>query len=563
MLKKLYIKNFALIDKLEIEFFPGFSVMTGETGAGKSIVVDAVDIAIGGQGLTEFIRSGEEKAVIEAFFEVDGNYRVIELLEQYGYMQEKGELLILCRELVKTGKNLCRINGRQVNLSVYKEVSQLLVDIYGQHHQQSLLDPLKHIELLDEYGGIQLLALKKELAVHYNQYEVLQNRLKHLEASEKEQARMVDTYRYQWEEIEKIGLKPSEDLTLQEEKHILNHAERLANLTASAYEVLYEGSKNKAVTDLIHEAVNACREAGEIDETLRPVCEVLESALYQIEDAAREVKAYTDRVEADPVRLEEVENRLNDIVRLKKKYGNTIAEILEYQAKVAASMALFENYEEELQKLEDSLAIAESHYNQAAEELSEARKAAARRLKLEITAELQELNMPNVSFEVSATLKKIPTVNGLDEIEFLISANKGEPLKPLAKIVSGGEVSRIMLAFKTILAKLDAVTTLIFDEVDAGIGGYALQTVARKLSYIGRDRQVICVTHAAQIAGSGDHHYMAVKSLNSGRTITSVQKLTNQERVDELARMLAGGQVTETARKHAEEIIKFGTAQNS
>lgn len=563
MLRKLFINNFALIDKLEIEFFPGFSVMTGETGAGKSIVVDAVDIAIGGPGLTEFIRSGEEKAVVEAFFEIDGNNRVTKLLEQYGYLQEEGELLILTRELVKTGKNLCRINGRQVNLSVYREITQLLVDIYAQHHQQSLLDPQKHIELLDEYGGLALLAVKKQLAELYTLYEQLQNRFKQLEASEKEQTRMADIYKYQWEEIEKFGLKPNEDIALEEEKHILNHSEKLAYLTNSAYEVLYEGSNGKAVTDLIHEAVNACREAGDIDEVLRPVCEALESALYQIEDAAREVKAYADKVEADPVRLEEVENRLNSLGQLKKKYGNTIMEILEYKGKVAASMALFENYEEELQKLKDSLADAESQYNRVAAELSQARKAAAEKLKVQITAELRELNMPDVSFEVAATLKKSPAVNGLDELEFLISANKGEPLKPLAKIVSGGEVSRIMLAFKTILAKLDAVTTLIFDEVDTGIGGHALQAVARKLSYIGQDRQVICVTHAPQIAGFGDHHYIAVKSSNSGRTMTSVQKLTTQERVDEMARMLAGGQVTETARRHAEEIINSGKAQKS
>lgn len=563
MLKKLFIKNFALIDKMEIDFYPGFSVMTGETGAGKSIVVDAVDIAIGGQGFTEFIRSGEEKAVIEAYFEIDGNCRVKNLIEQYGYMPEEEELLILTRELVKTGKNLCRINGRQVNLSVYREVSQLLVDIYGQHHQQSLLDPLKHIELLDEYGGNPLLSLKMKLAEHYNKYEQLQNRVKQLEASEKEQARMADVYRYQWEEIEKTGLKPNEEVMLEEEKHILNHSERLAYLTNSAYEVLYEGSKSKAVTDLLHEAVNACREAGDIDESLRPVYEALKSVLYQIEDAAREVKTYNDKVEADPVRLEEVENRLNTIFRLKKKYGNTVADILEYKEKAAASMAVFENYGEELQKLKDSLIMAESDYNLAANELSQARKVAARQLKAQITAELQDLNMPNVSFEVSLNLKKSPAVNGLDEVEFLISANTGEPLKPLAKIVSGGEVSRIMLAFKTILAKLDAVTTLIFDEVDTGIGGHALQAVARKLSYIGRDRQVICVTHAPQIAGSGDHHYLAVKSLYSGRTVTSVRKLSTQERVDELARMLAGGLVTEAARKHAEEIIKFRNAQNS
>lgn len=558
MLKKLFIQNFALIDKMEIEFLPGFSVMTGETGAGKSIVVDAVDIAIGGQGLTEFIRSGEEKAVIEAYFEIDTNYRIKDLLKKYGYLQDERDLLILTRELVKTGKNLCRINGRQVNLSLYKEISSLLVDIYGQHHQQSLLDPLKHIELLDEYGGLSLQSIKKKLAELYTEYELLQKRFRQLEASEKEQARMADIYRYQWEEIDKIGIKPNEDVILEEQKHILSHAERLTYLTSLAYEILYEGSKVKAVTDCIHEAVNACREASDIDVSLLPVCEALESALYQIEDAARDVKSYNDRVEADPVRLAEVENRLNIFSQLKKKYGDTIAEIIDYKEKAAASMAVFDNYEEELQILKDSLITVESRYNLAAKELTQARKAAAQQLKTQITSELQELNMQSVSFEVSAKLKETPTVNGLDEIQFLISANKGEPLKPLAKIVSGGEVSRIMLAFKTILAKLDSVATLIFDEVDTGIGGYALQSVARKLSYIGQDRQVICVTHAPQIAGSGDHHYMAVKTVDSDRTVTSVIKLANQERIDELARMLAGGQVTEAARKHAEEIIKFG-----
>ncbi|MDT3698148.1 MAG: DNA repair protein RecN [Thermincola sp.] len=558
LLKKLFIKNFALIEKLEIEFMSGFSVMTGETGAGKSIVIDAVDVAIGGQGLTEFIRSGEEKAVIEAYFEIDGHGRVKELLELYGYLQEDGEYLILTREIVKTGKNVCRLNGRQVNLSLYKDISQLLVDIYGQHHQQSLLDPQKHIELLDEYGGLPLLSLKHKVAEHYNHYEHLKNRVKELVNSEKDQARMADVYRYQWEEIEKTGLQPDEDVSLAEEKNILSHAEKLAYLTNSAYELLYEGNKSKAVTDLLYDAVNACREAGEIDESLRPVCEALETALYQIEDASRQVKAYSERVEADPVRLEEVENRLDTIARLKKKYGQTIVEILEYKEKAAASMTIFENYGEELQKLKDSLDIVESQFNQAAGALSQARQTTAERLKAQITAELQELNMPNVSFDVSLKLKESPAANGLDDIEFLISANRGEPLKPLAKVISGGEASRIMLAFKTILAKLDAVSTLIFDEVDAGIGGHALQAVARKLSYIGRDRQVICVTHAPQIAGSGDHHYMAEKSVISGRTITSVRKLESPERVDELARMLAGGQVTDAARKHAEEIINSG-----
>ncbi len=556
MLNRLFIQNFALIDRLEIDLHPGFNVMTGETGAGKSIIIDAVDIAMGGQGLTEFIRSGEDKALVEAGFDITENQSVRDVLQQYGLLPEEEESLILSRELVKTGKNLCRINGRQVNLSLYREVAKNLVDIYGQHHQQSLLDPQKHIELLDEYGGEVLISLKERLFLVYEQLASLQSRIKAMEAGEKEQARMSDIYKFQIDEIEKCKLQPDEEQALEEEKNILAHAEKLTVLADTVYELLYDGGKQKAVTDLLHEAVRSCKEAGNIDENVRPIGETLETSLYQIEEAARDIKAYSEKIESDPYRLEGVENRLNLIRQLKKKYGDSIREILEYKGKVCASLDLLAHHDEELAAAKKELAEAERQYQDAAGELSITRKKAAAGLTTEITRELKELNMPHISFEVQILQKNVPAGNGIDEVEFLISPNKGEPLKPLTKIVSGGEVSRIMLAFKAILARMDSVSTLIFDEVDTGVGGNALQAIAQKLSLIGRDRQVICVTHSPQVAGHGDNHYRAVKSVNKERTITQVEELSPGDRVDEIARMLAGGTITPVTRKHAEEILK-------
>jgi len=556
LLKKLFIRNFALIDRLEIDFHHGFNVLTGETGAGKSIIIDAVGVVIGGQGLTEFIRSGEEKALVQAVFEVEGNRKVLEILQTYGLLPDQGEDLILSRELVKSGKNICRVNGRPVNLSVFKDIAQSLVDIYGQHYQQSLLMPQKHIELLDEYGGKRLLESKEKLAAVYEELTALQAKVSSMEAQERERVRMADIYKFQLGEIDKSRLSPGEDIALEEERNILSNAEKLAFLSNTAYELLYEGGKQRPVIELLHEAITSVKAAGSMDDSVRPIYEMLESSLYQIEEAARDLKAYAAKIEADPARLEEIENRLDLIRNLKRKYGNTIQEILDYRDQVASSLALLENYDQELTDAKNAWETAKKEYLRIAGELSEARKQAASGLKKQITEELKELNMPHVTFDIDISSKSVPSEQGLDEVEFLISPNKGEPLKPLAKIVSGGEVSRIMLAFKSILARADSIFTLIFDEVDSGIGGHTLHAVAQKLSAIGRDRQVICVTHSPQIAGYGDSHYRITKTVSNNRTVTQVEHLSAEERVNEIARMLSGGKVTPLTRKHAEEILK-------
>jgi len=554
LLKKLYIRNFALIDCLEIDFHQGFNVLTGETGAGKSIIIDAVGVVTGGQGSGEFIRSGEEKALVQAVFETGANRRILDILEMYGLYPDEGEDLILSRELVKTGKNICRVNARPVNLSVYKEIAQSLVDIYGQHYQQSLLIPQKHMELLDEYGANKF--LKEKLAAVFQKVQLLEDKVASMEAKEQEQLRAADIYKFQLEEIDQSRLTPGEDQALEEQKNILANAEKLSFLINSAYELLYEGGTQKAVIELLHEAINSVKAAEFLDESVRPAYEMLESSLYQIEEATRDLKVYASKIDSDPSRLEEIENRLNTIRNLKKKYGNTINDILLFRDRVASSLAFLENYDQELSNAKKELDKAKKEYEALAGDLSENRKQTAAGLVKQITDELKDLNMPHVTFDIKISPRSAPSELGVDEIEFLISPNKGEPLKPLAKIVSGGEISRIMLAFKSILARVDSISTLIFDEVDSGIGGNTLHAVAQKLSSIGRDRQVICVTHSPQIAGYGDSHYRIEKIVLNDRTITKVEQLTHEGRVDEIARMLSGGQITPLTKQHAEEILK-------
>ncbi len=563
MLGKLFIQNFALIDQLELDFYRGFNVLTGETGAGKSIIIDAMGTVTGSQALSEFVRSGENKAIVEAVFDIEDNQGIMRILEEYGLLPEESEDLILTRELVKTGKNLCRINGRTVNLSLYREIAGNLVDIYGQHQQQSLLDQQKHIEILDEYGeGNLSLAdfsdTKEKLAACYEQLLALRKKLTQMEDNEKEQARMADMYRYQIEEIDNCSLAVDEDKRLEEERNILASAERLMSLSSQAYSLLYEGGSVRPVTELLYEALKSLKDLCMVDSSLNSVCEMLESAVYQVEEAARDVRSYSAKLEPDPARLEEIENRLNRIKNLKKKYGDSIDEILDYRKQVASSLAVIDNYDEEIRNLKVQIEKTAGKYKSYADRLTSARKKAAADLKKCITTELKDLSMPYVSFDVKIDPRE-PSFNGQDMVEFLISPNKGEPLKPLAKIVSGGEVSRIMLAFRSILAKTGPVSTLIFDEIDAGIGGNALHAVASKLSAVGRDKQVICVTHSPQIAGIADHHFMIRKTTDKKRTFTRVNELDYNGRIEELARMLSGGKITTVSRTHAEEILKQNT----
>jgi DNA repair protein RecN (Recombination protein N) len=562
MLKELNIKNFAIIDQLRVEFAPGLNVFTGETGAGKSIVVDALNLALGERASADLIRTGCQEAVVEAAFELNGHSSsgIAAILSEQGISANPGEDLIVRRVLATSGKNKIYINGSLANLSTLAALGVTLADIHGQHEHQSLLSLERQMEMLDSFGGLG--GLRDALAQEYRRLQELRSELGGLEAGEREKAQREDMLRYQKNEIETARLKPGEDEALVQEQKLLANAEKLSGLSRAVDEALYS-SEGAALSDL-KRAVTGMRELVAIDARLAAALELCEAGRVQIEEAAREVSAYAERVEFDPKRLEEIGDRLDLVQRLKKKYGGTIEEILEFGDKAAAELDRIERSGEEIGRLKGEIAGLRTELTKRAQELTRKRKIAAQDLEKKVVAELGHLGMKKTTFSVKITQEpgedtldgfKIGP-RGADRIEFLISPNPGEEPKPLAKIASGGELSRIMLALKTILVEGDHIPTLVFDEVDAGIGGAVAEDVGRRLRRIAEKRQVFCITHLPQIASMATHHYGVAKSVKKERTSTDVTLLGRKERVDEVARMLGGKTITEATIQHAEEMIE-------
>lgn len=556
MLLRLLVEKFALIDKIEIDFGHGLNLLSGETGAGKSIIIDAMDVVLGGQALVDYIRTGEERAMVEALFDISNVIGVKEKLAGFGLDYGDGEELLLTREISRAAKNICRINGRTVTLGMYREIGRQLVDIYGQHHQQSLLEKEKHIQLLDSFGGRRIQELLGKTSGLYKQYRDISDKIAEITANDQERARRLDLLRYQLAEIDAARLTPGEDAKVENELNLLANSEKVTKLCSDIYELLYEGSAGRpAALDIIHEALASLRELSKIDPLVSSFTEIAENAMYQLDDVAREAGKYRDRVEYNPERLEQAGNRLEQIKQLKRKYGTTVEEIIAYREQLAASIDKEGRAEELAAALTCKLEKVRQEYELTAGELSKVRLSTACRLEESITGELAALAMPQVRFRVEIKKVSSPGSRGMDEIEFLISPNPGEPLKQLAKIVSGGEMSRIMLALKAILARADVIPTMIFDEVDAGLGGKAIQAVAEKLSLIGRDRQVICVTHSPQIASYADVHFNISKITAGQRTETVVGRLSDTGRVEEISRMLGGNNITDLTKKHAREML--------
>jgi DNA repair protein RecN (Recombination protein N) len=566
MLKELNIKNFAIIDQLRVEFGPGLNVLTGETGAGKSIVVDALNLALGERASTDLVRTGSTEAVVEAAFELNGagSQAIRAILEEQGIGSESGEDLIVRRVISAAGKSKVYINGSLANLNTLAELGARLADIHGQHEHQSLLAADQQMDMLDSFGG--LLASREAFAASYKQLHALRHELSELEAGEREKAQREDLLRYQATEIVGARLTVGEDEALANEQRKLANAEKLAGFAASADGLLYT-SEGSALAD-IKRAITNVRDIAAIDGTLAPVLELLESGRAQIEEAAREVSSYAERVEIDPARLEEIGDRLDLIQKLKKKYGGTVAEIIAFGSQAGAELKKIEKSGEEMERLRREIAGLKAELTAKARELTKKRTAAAKELDRKVEAELRHLGMKNTTF--IATITQEPgddTTDGLragargaDSVEFLISPNPGEEPRPLAKIASGGELSRIMLALKTILVEGDPIPTLVFDEVDAGIGGAVAEEVGKKLKKIASRRQVFCITHLAQIASMATSHYGVAKSVKKDRTSTEVRLLAERERVDEIARMLGGKTITDATLKHAEEMIERGSA---
>jgi len=579
MLTELTISDLAIIDELRLTLSPGFNVLTGETGAGKSIIIDAVSLLLGGRAEAEIVRSEAERAQVEGTFHFNQETRAVvePILAENGLEGDEPDTLVLGREVRRGGRSVCRVNGRAVSLAVLKDIGQYLVDIHGQSEHLSLLRVREHVNLLDRYANLwdKRTALGQVVA----QLHEVRRELDALLKDEREMARRADLLQFQIEEIGSAKLKPGEDAALEQERMRLANAEQLAALADEAYEALYEGAgETPAALDALAQATKALAGLAKIDPTLSEHVQTAASAAAQLDDLARTLRAYRERIEFSPKRLEQVEDRLDTLKRLKRKYGNTIEEILAFAQNAAAQLDGITHASERIEELGKQEEQLLRQIGAMGKELSDARKSAAEKLAAGIEAELNDLRMAGARFGVD--IQWTPAKDGafaaeggryafdstgLDKVEFLVAPNVGEGLKPLTKIASGGETSRLMLALKAVLARADQTPTLIFDEIDQGIGGRVGSVVGRKLWGLTVERgarseergqqthQVICITHLPQLAGYGDAHFKVEKGAAEGRTTTHVQPLDKKARVEELAQML--GASGEGAVQSAQEIL--------
>ena len=556
MLRELTIRNVAVIEELTVSLVPGLNVLTGETGAGKSILIDALQLVLGARGSENLLRSGAEEAAVEAAFDAGPGSRAMELLEAEGIAVEPGEPIVLRRQLFRDGRTKAYAGGRLTSVATLRALGECLVDIHGQHPGQLLLDPRRHRELLDGYAGAAEEA--RAYRERYGAWQALRREREALLSAERERAQRQDLLEFQRREIEAARLTIGEEEALVSEDAILSNHERLFAAVEQAYVTLEES--DEALLARLSAAAARVREASGIDQRLREVLEALETGAVHLREAARGLRDYRARIEFDPERLEAIQTRLHEIGKLKRKYGATVGEVLEHLTRVRADLAALERSETRLGELEQMLTTAQQDLAGRAERLSAARRRAAPKLQEAILAEIHELGMAKATFEVAvrsaAAGEEGLGPHGVDEVEFLISPNPGEPLKPLHKIASGGELSRTMLAIRVILAAADQTPSLIFDEVDAGIGGNTAEMVGRKLTTVSRQRQVLCVTHLPQIACFADQHVVLSKRSLRDRTQTTAQILPIAERARELARMLGGLSRSETPVQHATELLE-------
>lgn len=548
MLTSLKIENVAIIESAAIEFGCGLNVLTGETGAGKSIVIDSINAILGERTSRDIIRTGAQSAKVYAVFE-DVNAKVRKFLDENGIDCEDG-VLIINRTLSREGKNVCRLNGAPVTVSMLREIGSELIDIHGQHDNQALLSPEKHCGFVDSFAGnAEIIADYRE---KYGRLCEVRSKLKKLTTDESSKSQRIDFLTYQIDELEKAEITPGERDELKARKTLINNSQKVIESLNVAYEAL---KADGAGIDMITDAESEISDASAYMEALGEASEKITDIRYELEDIAETVRDAMSEVDFDQSELEEIDERLDLLYRLSKKYGNTEEEMLEYLEKAKTELdniAFSEEKVKELQKQEKE-ALAETEA--AAKKLTESRKTAGEKLSEAICSELEFLDMPNVRFVVKCDDIGL-TENGKDEIEFLISANVGEEPKPLAKITSGGELSRIMLAIKNVLAEADGVDTMIFDEIDTGVSGRAAQKIAMKLRSASKGRQVICVTHLAQIAAQGDVHLYISKSVSDGKTYTNIKSLIEEDRVAEIARIMGGMEITKLQLESAREMLR-------
>ncbi|MBT1073102.1 DNA repair protein RecN [Pelotalea chapellei] len=555
MLTDLSITNIAIIDSLHLSFGRGLTMLTGETGAGKSIIIDAVGLIMGGRASADLIRSGEEEASVEALFDVGERQELRQLLEESGFECD-GELLIK-RSISRAGKNRIFINGNMATLSLLTDISRRLINIYGQHESQTLLRPDNQLLLLDTFAGC--IPLREKFSEIHGRLQVLKRRLEHLDEEEREAARRLDLLSFQSEEIAAAGLKAGEDTDLEEERQLLANAEKLGGVSGEAFERLYGGEG--AILGQLRRISSSIAEIASIDQTLSETAASIEGAYLQLEDAAISLRDYSSRIESDPASLQQTDDRLDQIGRLKKKYGTTIEEILGYKQRIDSELETLADQQLDRQQLETECQHLAAEMETCGAELTARRSAAAAELKKSLEAEVHQLAMKNAIIEAGLTPLTEPRSTGYERVEFLFSPNPGETPRPLAKVASGGELSRLMLAIKQVLPEGD-VPTLVFDEVDTGIGGATSELVGAKLKNVAGSQQVLCITHLPQVAAFADHHLQVEKQVLNGRTATTVIALDDDSRTGEIARMLGGTTITDTTRTHAREMIAAAQARS-
>ncbi|MBB4825678.1 DNA repair protein RecN (Recombination protein N) [Sporosarcina luteola] len=555
MLRELSIRNFAIIDHLEVAFDEGLTVLTGETGAGKSIIIDAVQLLAGGRGSQEFIRHGAAKAELEGLFTIDEpTHPVFEKLLEAGIESDEGTL-ILRRDLNANGKSTCRINGKLVTIGILREIGAQLIDIHGQHDNQELMMEKRHIHLLDHFAGNTLKQALDNYSELYSSYVKLKRKLEAATENEQQVAQRIDLYSFQLNEIDAAELVIGEEEELEEEKNKLHHFHRLFERLNTAYESI---SGDMHALDWVGSAMSDLEDAASVDKSLSVHAESVATSFFTLQDTAHDLKSLIDQMEFDPGRLDYVEGRLAQLLTLKRKYGSSVEEILLYRDKIADELDQLIHRDERLDKGKEKLGQLVQDLEVEAMELSLIRRDAALQLECAILQQLKELHMEKATFEVRVSQQPGTfDAKGFDDVAFFISTNVGEPMKSLVKIASGGELSRIMLALKTIFSKHQGITSIIFDEVDTGVSGRVAQAIAEKIAMIATHSQVLCISHLPQVAAMADHHYLIKKDVKDDRTTTAISEITGMDRTKELSRMLSGAEITELTLRHADELLSL------
>jgi len=560
VLKEIYISDFALMDNIHICFYPGFNIFTGETGAGKSNLIDAISLIMGQRAREDYIRTGKDESVIESIFDISSNSTVKKILSLNGI--EVSDEILISRTISRKGKNSSRVNGRPVTASMLSELASCLIEIQGQHENQILFMTQKHLHILDNFCGPSLILLREEVSRKYRELKALEQELNLLKKDDREKLQRMDFLRFEIQEIEEASLVDSEEEQLLEERLFLSNIEKMERVLAEIFSLIDRDIGFDFLADTI---LKNLREAVSMDKNLNSFLERFENIYYEFQDLNNILHQYSDSLEFDPERLEEVINRLSIINRLKRKYGNSVSEILSYLETARKELNSLSNSERMLQDLQKKHDKFKELLLEEMKKLSRERKKGAQSFEGAVNNELSQIGMDHarlsVAFYNEEKEELTVTEEGIDDIEFLFSANRGEPLKPLVKIASGGEMSRVMLALKSALAKVKSIDCLIFDEVDSGLGGEAASKVGSKLLSLSSSYQVICVTHLPQIASLGNSHFLLYKTEVKGRVISQVKELEGEERILEISRMLEGEDRTNASRKLAIEMINTSVSK--